>query len=227
MVRSWGATMVGAGDVREGLAMEFSHLPAAISLAIAHPPLRDSIIRKDSVSAYTNQFPAIDASLEKIQKRIASYLRSMGWKAFVIPPDTDKQDPSFAARLFPLFPHKTGATCSGLGWVGKNGLLITREYGARLSWGTVLTDAPLEVSARPYLKGECNSCNRCVRVCPAGAIKGQEWRRDNSGEQLLDIEKCSQQLTRHKMVIGKAICAHCVTACPVGNREDAMGNFTI
>ncbi|MHB9093589.1 MAG: hypothetical protein ACYC21_02860 [Eubacteriales bacterium] len=34
--------------------------------------------------------------------------------------------------------HPPAATCAGLGWVGKNGLLVTKEYGARLGWATVL-----------------------------------------------------------------------------------------
>ncbi|PKM83180.1 MAG: epoxyqueuosine reductase [Firmicutes bacterium HGW-Firmicutes-14] len=220
MVKSWGATLAGAGDVREGLAYEFKYIPVAISLAIAHPPIGESILRKDSVIAYTNQFPAIDMSLEHIQKRIASYLRSFGWKAFIIPPDTDKVDYSFAAKLYPLFPHKTAATCAGLGWVGKNGLLITKEYGARLSWGTVLTDAPLKVAGNPYTESGCNSCNRCVDACPAGAIKGELWSRGDPNRPLLDIEKCAGQLEYHSKVIGKSICAHCIVACPIGNRNN-------
>ncbi len=219
LVKYWGTDLVGIGNVSEGLAKEFRHLPVAVSLAIAHPPLREGVLRRDSVVAYSNQFPLVDERLENIQKRIALFLRSLGRKAFIIPPDTAKQDSSFAAKLFPLFPHKTAATCAGLGWVGKNGLLITREYGARLSWGTVLTDAPLRVSADPYLIGQCNGCSRCVEACPAGAIMGKEWSRENSGEVLVDVEKCAGHLSYHRQVIGKPVCAHCILACPVGKQK--------
>jgi len=217
-VKAWGATLIGFGDVREGLAKEFKHIPVAISLAITHPSVEESIVSTNSVIAYTNRFPDIDAVLENIQKRIVFYLRSRGWKAFAIPPDTDRRDISFASCLYPLFPHKTAATCSGLGWIGKNGLLVTPEYGARLSWGTVLTDAPLKVSRTPYLKGECKTCNRCVDACPAGAIIGRKWTRDSAGEPLIDVEKCTRQLEYHEKVIGKSICAHCIVVCPVGKQ---------
>ncbi|MHB9095473.1 MAG: 4Fe-4S double cluster binding domain-containing protein [Eubacteriales bacterium] len=217
-IKSWGATLVGVGDVREGLVREFRHLPVAISLAIAHPPVKECIVTKDFVAAYTNQFPVIDARLENIQKRMISFLRSVGWKAFEIPPDSDKQDPRFVARLFHLFPHKTAATCSGLGWVGKNGLLVTKEYGARLSWATVLTDAPLKVSTDPYLEGQCNSCNRCVGVCPAKAISSEEWVRGSIGQTKIKAKACARQLKKNYETVGSYICGLCITACPLSRR---------
>lgn len=156
-IRQWGATLVGFGDVSVGLAKEFKHIPKAISLAIKHPA--PQIIRGGNmVPVYNNQFPEIDERLKEIQKKIVTYLRLKGWKALAIPPDSDQSDFSFISRLFPLFQHKTAATCSGLGWIGKNGLLLTKRHGARVSWSTVLTDAPLEVCSKPYTKGKCGSC---------------------------------------------------------------------
>lgn len=217
-LKSLGATLVGIGDVREGLACEFRHLPIAISIAIAHPPIKSSLISEGITSAYCNQFPVVDARLEKIQKKSRLYLRSMGWKAFGIPPDTDKQDPRFAACLYRLFPHKTAATCAGLGWIGKNGLLVTEEYGARLSWATVLTNAPLKVSEKPYTRSECGDCERCKRVCPAGAISGTAWARESSHGPLIDVEKCAGQLAKHNQILGKYLCGHCIVACPIGKK---------
>ena len=214
MVKSWGATLVGVGDVSEGLAMEFRHLPVAVSLAVAHPSVARGIVSRKSVTAYTNCFPAVDAVLENIQKRIVSYLRSLGWRAFNIPPDTGKIDHSFASALYPLFPHKTAATCSGLGWVGKNGLLVTPEHGARLSWGTVLTNAPLTVAVTPYLRGKCGNCTRCMDLCPAGAITPDEWVRGSSGPKI-NIDACMQQLKENHRVLGTYICGLCVTVCPL------------
>ena len=214
-MKSWGATLAGIGDVRSGLAREFKHLPTAISIAVEHPPVDQCLVKKGGVTAYTNQFPIIDARLENVQKRIAVFLRNQGWKAFIIPPDTDKQDPRFAARLFSLFPHKTAATCAGLGWIGKNGLLVTREYGARLSWATVLTNAPLDTSDRPYLAGKCNGCKSCVEVCPARAISPDEWVRKNNAQSKTDTIACARQLGENYQVLGSYICGLCITACPL------------
>ncbi len=218
MVKSWGISLVGVGDVSEGLAREFRFIPVAVSLAIAHPPAEEGIIKNGPVTAYTNQFPLIDARLERIQEKVCSYLRSLGWKAFLIPPDTDKEDLRFAAKLFPLFPHKTAATCAGLGWIGKNGLLVTQEHGARLSWATVLTDAPLETCRQPYISGMCGDCQLCRQNCPAGAISGQVWTRAASQGPLIDVKRCSRQMAVHYKTLGKYICGHCIVACPLGGR---------
>lgn len=214
-LKGWGATLAGVGDVREGLAREFIHLPNAISIAVEHPPLYQCLVKNGRITAYTNQFPIIDARLDKIQKKIAGFLRNQGWKAFIIPPDTDKKNPRFAARLFPLFPHKTAATCAGLGWVGKNGLLVTREYGARLSWATVLTDAPLDCSTEPYLTGQCKGCSRCVAACPARAISPAEWVRENTGQSKINTTACARQLTENFQALGLYICGLCIAACPL------------
>lgn len=218
MIQHWGVTLVGFGDVSCGLAKEFRHMPKAISLAIKHPPLAGGMIEKAGVAAYSNQFSDIDIKLEKIQKKIVTFLRLHGWRALAIPPDSDRRDMRFVSRLFPLFQHKTAATCAGLGWVGKNGLLVTREYGARLSWATVLTDTPLEVALEPYRKGQCNSCSRCVKACPAGAIYPEEWVREDVVKTKVNVEACAQQLKKNYQALGLYICGLCITACPLSRK---------
>lgn len=222
-VKEWGASIAGVGDVSIGLAEEFKHLPCAISLAIAHPPIIKGIKSHLSTRAYSNQFPLIDVQLENIQKRVSSYLRSLGWKTFVIPPDTGKHSPKFVSRLFPLFQHKTGATCAGLGWIGKNGLLVTKRYGARLSWATVLTNAPLKPIKQPYIRGECKGCQRCVNICPAGAISNEEWVREHVVTPKVNAKACFMQLEKNYQVLGSYICGLCIIACPLGSNKKFKG----
>ncbi|WP_461567702.1 4Fe-4S double cluster binding domain-containing protein [Thermincola ferriacetica] len=219
-ILQWGASLAGYGDVRPGLAKEFKHIPTAISLAIRHPPAESSIIRQNGVTAYTNQFPEVDNKLIVIQKKIVTYLRMQGWRALAIPPDTAQEDLRFIARLFPLFQHKTAATCAGLGWIGKSGLLINSRYGPRLSWATVLTDALLPVSEQPYLKGNCGSCRKCVDICPSGAIKDEEWTRQSTTQVKIDVSRCARQLEKNYQALGRYICGLCILACPLGKRGD-------
>jgi epoxyqueuosine reductase QueG len=208
-----GATLVGFGDVSEGLAKELRHLPCAISIAFRHSPAE--IIKRPRVVAYSHQLAVIDKKLEQIQKMVVSVLKSHGYRCLAIPPDSLRGDRRFIARLYPLFPHKTAATCSGLGWIGKSGLLVNELYGPRMSWATVLTNAPFETSDRPIYSSKCGECKNCVKICPVEAIEDREWTR-GVRHSSVDYDLCSQHLQRNKMVFGKAICGLCIIVCSKG-----------
>ncbi|SFG24105.1 4Fe-4S dicluster domain-containing protein [Desulfotomaculum arcticum] len=208
-----GGTLVGFGDVSVGLANELQHLSCAISIAIKHSPVE--VIKTPKILAYSNQLIGVDKKLKLIQKTVVSILKSYGYKSLAIPPDSMRDDNRFIAKLYPLFPHKTAATCSGLGWVGKSGLLINEHYGPRLSWATVLTDAPLKVSDKPYLTSKCGNCKKCINICPVEAINDWKWVRGLIRPNL-NYSLCREHLERNKQVLGKAICGLCIMVCPRG-----------
>lgn len=63
---------------------------------------------------------------------------------------------------------KFWAQQAGLGWVAKNGNLITRQYGSWVFLGELLTTLPLQPD-RPHT-AHCGTCTRCLEACPTGAI---------------------------------------------------------
>ena len=74
---------------------------------------------------------------------------------------------------------REGAARAGVGFYGKNTLLITRRHGSWVVLGTVVTTAEIERSAPLDL--DCGSCTRCIDACPTGAL-------DDPG--VLDSTKC-------------------------------------
>lgn len=100
-----------------------------------------------------------------------------------------------------LLPHKTVALLGRLGWIGKNNLLITPEYGAAQCLGTILTDAPLEVTLQePYLP-KCGNCNICRKICEKQVLKGKMWSTTVSRDEIVDVYGCNT-------------CLKCLIHCP-------------
>ncbi|MES1219921.1 MAG: tRNA epoxyqueuosine(34) reductase QueG [Bacteroidota bacterium] len=65
--------------------------------------------------------------------------------------------------------ERTWARKSGLGWVGKNGNLITKDSGSFYFIATLITDLELEYDD-PFAKDYCGTCTRCIDSCPTEAI---------------------------------------------------------
>ena len=65
--------------------------------------------------------------------------------------------------------ERSWAQKSGLGWVGKNGNLITKQNGSFFFIATLIVDVELNYDD-PFTKDFCGSCNRCVEACPTEAI---------------------------------------------------------
>jgi epoxyqueuosine reductase len=101
--------------------------------------------------------------------------------------------------------HKHVGRAAGLGWFGRNNLLVNPELGSRFRLVTVLTDMPLEPDAP--LDRDCGPCRACVAACPASAIKDTR--------EAFDHMACFEKLKefRKKGFTTQFICGICVRAC--------------
>jgi epoxyqueuosine reductase len=108
---------------------------------------------------------------------------------------------------------REGAARSGVGFYGKNTLLITRRHGSWVVLGTLVTEAELEPT--PPLDADCGSCRLCIDACPTGAL-------DEPGT--LDSTKCLSYWTQapapipeeYREPIGDMVygCDICQDVCP-------------
>ena len=101
--------------------------------------------------------------------------------------------------------HRLLGWAAGLGWRGRNNLLVNPTYGSRVRYVSVLTDAPIEPD-RP-LDRDCGKCVACLRVCPAEAIQGkcEDFRLDLCYAKLCEFARIP--------FVGQHICGVCVKTC--------------
>ena len=94
---------------------------------------------------------------------------------------------------------------AGLGWIGRNNLLVNLRYGARVRYATVLTD--LELPPDGPVEDGCEPCRKCIAACPGGAI--------GESPADFDLAKCKRTIDEIKKCanIGSRICGICVKAC--------------
>ncbi|MFY7898790.1 MAG: tRNA epoxyqueuosine(34) reductase QueG, partial [Chitinophagaceae bacterium] len=81
--------------------------------------------------------------------------------------------------------ERSWAVKSGLGWVGKNGNLITKQQGSFFFIATLIIDIPLEYDDA-FAKDFCGSCTKCIDACPTDAILP---------DKVIDGSKCISYFT--------------------------------
>ena len=81
--------------------------------------------------------------------------------------------------------ERSWATKSGLGWIGKNGNLLTKDSGSFFFIATFICDLELEYDD-PFAKDFCGSCTKCIDACPTNAILS---------DKVVDGSKCISYFT--------------------------------
>jgi len=113
--------------------------------------------------------------------------------------------------------EKAFAVKSGIGWMGKNSLIISPDAGSWLLLGVILLDTELEPDEP--LEDRCGECTGCIDACPTGAIVAP---------YVVDARRCISYLLGElkgaipeelKSMIGNRIfgCDDCQWACPWNN----------
>lgn len=222
-VLGWGASLVGFADLHGVAPPPLSHWPKAVSIAVALDPAALGGISDGPTPEYYREYMRVNRVLNEIAGRTAEAIFRLGYRGEPFPATvpSHSQGEEFARTLRVAFQHKTAATGAGLGWVGKNALLVTPRFGPRVRLATVLTDMPL-AAAEPVTTGRCGACRACVRACPAAAIEGREWQAGVEREALVDAQACwetSRGLLRQRVGVEDAVCGVCLSVCPVGRDQ--------
>lgn len=159
---------------------------------------------------YFSHYRAVNRLIDSITLRLSLMLEEEGYPSFAVPASQSEPGSDFGS----VFPHKTAATLSGKGWIGKNALFIHKEFGPAVRLGTVLTNAPLKTE-KPELKSHCGICDKCRKSCPAMAIEGKEWKPGLKRNEIFDAYSCSFYMKDAFHHIGRGVvCGLCIINCP-------------
>ncbi len=210
----FGAALVGVGDITELPEKERENLPIGISIAVVYPKEVIRGIADLPTQEYCDWYNTLNDQLDTVAARGAELLYKMGYRAIA---QTRERVGKGEDSNNTVLPHKTIATRSGLGWIGKCALLITKEYGSAVRLSSILTDAPLKTS-EPNNKSLCGNCMLCREACPAGAVTGILWEKGLPREAYFDPVKCRKTAReRTKQGFGGegvTICGKCIEVCP-------------
>lgn len=138
--------------------------------------------------------------LQQLAERIQALIGPFGFRAFV--DSAPVMERALASR-------------AGLGWIGKNTMLLNRQAGSFFFLGELFTDLPLPVD-EPYEQEHCGRCTACLQKCPTDAFVDAH---------VLDARRCISYLTielkgsipddlRPKMGNRVFGCDDCQIACP-------------
>lgn len=117
--------------------------------------------------------------------------------------------------------ERSWAVMGGLGWIGRNSLLINKELGSYTNIGVLIIDAKIEPDTPQVVQSLCGDCRRCVDACPLGAMRA---------DRTIDPRRCmAYYTTQHRGeipavvqgVIGERVkgCDLCQECCPFNGRE--------
>jgi epoxyqueuosine reductase QueG len=81
------------------------------------------------------------------------------------------------------FSHRHAAVAAGLGGFGRQGLLLTPQFGVRQRLASVITNAPLQADPLYGGKALCDGCEACLKACPVGAFHPTDPQSVRIGDQ--------------------------------------------
>lgn len=150
---------------------------------------------------YFHHYRSVNNFLDQAALKVSNYIQKIGFQALPIPASQILDWQNQRAHL----SHKQLGVLAGLGWIGRNNLLVNTEAGSQFRLVTILTDMDLKTD-KP-VKDNCGECRRCIMTCPAKAIK------ESSSE--FDYQACFEKLKafQKQHLVDQYICGVCVNAC--------------
>lgn len=208
MAMNLGAKLFGVADIQSHQShlhfntTQISSMKFGIVLGL---PLSRAVmddIQNEPTMLYKWHYRQANNLLDKMAFEMSLAITEKGYQAVPVPASQMIDWVSQTGHV----SHRALGEAAGLGWRGRNNLLVTKKYGSRVRLVSILTDIPLKVG-QP-MEPQCGSCELCISVCPAHALG--ETPTD------YDLDKCYDCLKTFSKIkgVGQNICGICIKVCP-------------
>lgn len=163
-------------------------------------------VLRNSHQAYVSRYALgrdyhklIRRRLQRLAEKIQTHIGDFGYRAFV------DSAPVLERAL---------AEKAGLGWIGKNCMLINKKAGSWFFLGELFTDLPLIADLKA--SSHCGTCSACLKICPTDAFVGPNELDARKCISYLTIELRSAIPEKLRPLIGNRIfgCDDCQSTCP-------------
>ena len=150
----------------------------------------------------------VEEILEQLQKMLDEYNVK-----YYVPPVAQNNEMDLTAP----FSFKFAAINAGLGWIGKNDVVITKQYGPRVRLSAILINE-LFIYGNKIIKSNCpENCKKCVDVCPHKALHNVQWNINSLRNDIIDYRLCNEKRSIYLKTHGrKNACGLCMAACSFG-----------
>jgi epoxyqueuosine reductase len=201
-------------DIRRDPSRLLKGLTTIISLAYPYPASKPSTPDGYTTSRYsTPQEADYHLRLKKLGKQLCAFITE-------IFPETKSRVCVDSAPIL----ERSFAEMSGIGFIGKNNMLIVPGYGSYCFLVEILTTAQFTI---PFFKGaenRCGSCAKCIDMCPTGALKAPFYIDASQCLSYLTIEAkdAVDKETAKKMGNTFFGCDVCQEVCPFNKKESSV-----
>jgi epoxyqueuosine reductase len=202
-----GIDIFGVADISE-IKNEFKispktlqNLDKAVCLGVMLSQAVLSEIEEVPTKLYFHHYKIVNSFLDQVALKLCNIIQKEGFSALAIPATQIIDWEKNTAHL----SHRKLGVLAGLGWIGRNNLLVNQKLGSQFRLVSILTSMPLK--ADNVIEKDCGECSLCVKICPAGAI--QEKPVD------FDHVKCFGKLKsfQSQRQVEQFVCGVCVNIC--------------
>lgn len=187
--------------------------PEARSVVVIGLPVTLPVLETSPSIHYFQLYRTVNDILDQCTYHLSNFLNQKGFASIFIPRDGYGHISLMKERPMVFFSHRHAAFLAGLGTFGVNNMLLTKEYGPRVRFGTVLTSAaiPADEMMEEQL---CTRCMRCVDACPVNALKEEDYPKG-----LTDKSACAARAVELASRYASP-CGFCIKVCPIGKDRE-------